>query len=200
MSALPSIAALRALGTLGGAALGLLLGPLGAQQPVDDRAIARHALQGAPVVALLSIVMCQVHLAAFAQALVTTLAVLVVPLEAGAADTEARVTQRMVQRIAGCLAAGVLAFALLPLLAGHSLACQVALCAGTWLGAYLQRGPASVRYMATQFSAAFLMVFVQDSGWNLEAGAAFERLAGILAGVVALALVMQAWKHLRSLR
>ena len=68
--------------------------------------------------------------------------------------------------------------------------CQVALACGVWLGAYLQRGPVSVRYTAIQFSVAFLMVFVQDRGWTVNAGPALLRLGGVFAGVAALSLVL----------
>ncbi|MEJ8845028.1 FUSC family protein [Variovorax rhizosphaerae] len=162
------------------------------ESPAQARGIALHALHGAVVVAILSVILLVEHLGSFAQALVTTIAVLVVPLEAGAAmpDVQGRVVQRMAQRVSGCLAAGAIAWALLPLLEGHALGCLLTLCAGAWLGAYLQGGAPVVRYMATQFSVAFLMVFVQDSGWTIDSRPAFERLVGVLAGIGALGVVL----------
>ena len=171
------------------------------ESPAQARSIAVHALHGAVVVALLSVVLLVEHLGSFAQALVTTIAVLVVPLEAGAAmsDVHGRVVERMVQRLAGCLAAGAIAFASLPLLEGRALWCLLTLCAGAWLGAFLQSGAPVVRYMAAQFSVAFLMVFVQDSGWNVDRRPAFERLAGVLAGIAALGVVLLVSGALRKL-
>lgn len=156
---------------------------------VDRRGAARHALYGAIVVALLSAVSFFRELSSFSQAMVTTIAVLIVPLDGDASRAEAFVMQRMVQRVAGCLAAGAIAFALLPLIAGKPLWCQLALGLGVWAGAYLQGGPERLRYAATQFGVAFLMVFVQDSGWTVESGPALQRLGGVFAGITALWLV-----------
>lgn len=168
------------------------------EAPVDRHAAVLHALHGAIVVALLSVIVGIIHLSAFSQALVTTIAVLIVPLEAGAIDTEGLVMQRMLHRLAGCLLAGAIAFALLPLIGGSVWWCQGVLWLGVWVGAWLQGGPASVRYVAGQFSVAFLMVFVQDSGWTVNARAALERLGGVFAGVAVLALVLVVSRRLRQ--
>lgn len=165
---------------------------------VDRRVAAKHALPGAVAVALLSAVSLMLHQSAFAQAMVTTIAVLVVPLEGGIAEARAAVLRRMGQRFAGCLLAGAVAFALLPLVEQKPLLCQAVLCLGVWAGAYFQSGDARVRYVATQFSAAFLMVFVQDRGWTVDALPAAQRLAGVFAGIAALSLVFLLFNRHRA--
>lgn len=151
--------------------------------------VALHALQGALAVALLAASLSLHSLRAFPQAMVTTIAVLIVPLGGQAVDAQSSVVQRMVQRVTGCLAAGAIALTVLPLIQQHALWCQAVLALGVWIGAYLQSGPASVRYLAVQFSVAFLIIFVQDRGWAAQSGPALERLDGVLAGIAALALV-----------
>ena len=166
------------------------------------RLAALHALQGAVAVALLSVIVSLHELPSFPQAMVTTIAVLIVPLEAVAGGARATVMQRMAQRFAGCLLAGAVAFALLPFIGGRPFWCQAALCVGVWAGAWLQGGPEKVRYMAVQFSVAFLMVFVQDRGWTVDSGPALHRLGGVFAGIAALSvvLVIFRWIGKESLR
>jgi uncharacterized membrane protein YccC len=162
---------------------------------VDRRDAALHALHGAIAMALLSTIVCIWTLRSFPQGMVTAIAVLIVPLDAAGPDPRRSVMQRMAQRFAGCLIAGVLAFALLPLLEGKALWCQLALGLGVWAGALLQAGPVRTRYMAVQFIVAFLMVFVQDRGWTIDAGPALERLGGVFAGIASLAVVLALSRH-----
>jgi uncharacterized membrane protein YccC len=162
--------------------------PAGSSQ-ASRHAAALHALPGAITVALLAGVSSVVHLSSFSQAMVTTVAVLIVPIDGNAAVARGAVMQRMVQRLVGCALAGAVSFAVLPLIDGKPLACQIALGLGVWAGAHLQGGDARWRYAATQFSIAFIMVFVQDHGWVVETDAALQRLAGVFAGIAALFIV-----------
>jgi uncharacterized membrane protein YccC len=156
----------------------------------DRRTVALHAVEGAAAVVLLSIAVLLHDLRSFPQAMVTAVVVMIVPLGGGHAERLVSVTQRMVQRVVGCCAAGALAFALLPLIGQQPVWCQVALALGVWAGAYMQRGAASVSYAAVQFSVAFLMVFVQDAGWTVNGWVALQRLGGVFAGIMSLALVI----------
>jgi uncharacterized membrane protein YccC len=169
-------------------------GDSGAATAATPRASLRpaifHALNGGLCVGLLATVSCLENLRYFPQAMVTAVAVLVVPLGAAAQDTGRVVTQRMRQRLAGCLCAGIAAGLLLPLIDGQPWLCQLALCLGVWAGAYLQGGPISVRYFGTQFAVAFIMVMVQDRGWDVRYMPAVERLGGVAAGVAALCLIV----------
>ena len=51
-------------------------------------------------------------------------------------------------------------------------------------------------HAATQFSVAFLMVFVRDHGWNVDIGPAAQRLLGVFAGIAVLTLINSLLKPL----
>lgn len=162
----------------------------GADVAVLRRNAAHLALHCAFAVAALALACTLTELRHLTQAMVTTIAVLVVPVEGLVAATRRRVAQRMAQRAAGCLLAIALAAAVLPWVEGRPLAAHVALAAGVWCAAWLQEGAASVRYMALQFGVAFIMVFVQDPGTPLGEAPALQRMAGIGVGIAVLALSM----------
>jgi len=162
------------------------------------RAAALHALPGATAVALLASVGSVVHLSAFSQAMVTSIAVLIVPIDGDPGMARGAVMQRMAQRFVGCALAGAVAFTVLPLIDGRPLWCQIALGLGVWAGAYQQGGDVRWRYAATQFSIAFIMVFVQDRGWDVETGPALQRLAGVFAGIAALFVVFFVFDRARK--
>jgi uncharacterized membrane protein YccC len=158
---------------------GAALPRVGNEVQVDPGHALRHAMPGAIAVAIMAALWCWHDMHALAQGMVTAIAVLIVPPHAMSA---AEAKGRMLQRLAGCLLAAALALALLPIVGGHPLACQVALCAGVWLGAHMQARSARWRYAAIQFTVAFLMVFVQDGGWHADVQAAVARFAGIATG------------------
>jgi len=165
----------------------------GAASAASRRVAALHALQGAIAVGLFALVLTLHGLQSFAQAMVTALAVLIVPLGADAGQAHPQVRQRMVLRLAGCTLAALLALGLLPLLQGRPLACQLALALGVVAGAWAQQAVPAWRYAALQFTVAFMMVFVQDRGWTVHPQAALARLAGIGAGVGLMLVVMALW-------
>jgi uncharacterized membrane protein YccC len=174
--------------------------PVPPDEPRAERRLAaRHALDGAIAVLFLATFNCLTDLRSFPQAMVTAIAVLVVPLAAGASQAHGAVKERMQQRLAGCLLAGVIAVLLLPLIAKQPLWCQSMLYAGVWIGAYLQSGAPSVRYMATQFTVAFIMAMVQDHGWAVDGAMVGERLGGVAAGVGGLYLVFWSTSRFRAL-
>lgn len=154
--------------------------------PVDPREAVVHALPGAMTVALLAAAVGAFDLGALMQGMVTTVAVMIVPLDRRAGEPNVLVASRMLQRVAGCLLAGALAFALFPLIGTMTVLCQAALCAGMLGATIVEMRIPRLRYGAIQFTIAFIMVFVQDSGWTVDERAAVERLAGILIGTVVL--------------
>ncbi|WP_442577645.1 FUSC family protein [Mesorhizobium sp. ASY16-5R] len=154
--------------------------------PIDSRDAALHALQGAVAMLFLSLAVGLWHIGPLAQGMVTTVAVMIVPLDTARGDPHALVVQRMAQRFAGCLLAGGVALALFPLIEAKPLLCQIALAAGVGAGTVVQAVAPGLRYAAVQFTVAFLMVFVQDQGWSIEERPALERLAGVLAGIATL--------------
>lgn len=141
------------------------------------------------------------NLPGFAQAMVTAIAVLILPASALGKPTHKPIAERMIQRFLGCLLAGAVSLALLPLLGDHAFACMIALCAGVWIGCHVQTGTQGASYVGRQFSIAFIMVFVQDHHWSSDPMPAAMRLAGILGGIVVLSAVMAAsaaWTERRT--
>ena len=172
-------------------------GPAGAvtgpapDAPTDRRDALLHALPGAITVAMLAAAVGAFDLGALTQGMVTTVAVMIVPLDRRTGEPNVLVTSRMLQRVAGCLLAGAVAFALFPLMEDRPILCQTALCAGVLGATIVELRYPRLRYGAIQFAIAFIMVFVQDQGWTVHEEAAFERLAGILIGTLVLYAVFR---------
>jgi uncharacterized membrane protein YccC len=153
-------------------------------------------LQSALAVAILASLAYFLHMPGFAQALVTAIAVMILPAGLPADGTRQPVIEKMVHRVAGCLLAGALGLALLPLLQGQAVLCLLALSIGVWIGCHVQTGQSGASYIGRQFTIAFIMVFVQDHHWSADPQPALMRLSGILAGIVILAGVMLATSKL----
>jgi hypothetical protein len=147
-------------------------------------------LQSALAVAILAICTYYLKMPGFAQAMITAVAVLVLPAGMQAEQTRRGAAQKMVQRVIGCVLAGALAMALLPLAQGQAVPSLLALAFGVWAGCHVQTGTEGASYIGRQFTIAFIMVFVQDHHWSTEATPALMRLSGILAGIAALTVVM----------
>ncbi|MFT4435464.1 FUSC family protein [Caballeronia sp. 15715] len=154
-------------------------------------------LQGALAVVILAVLTYVLNLPGFAQAMVTAIAVLVLPAGLSASSTQQPVIEKMVQRVAGCLLAGALGVALLPLMHGQAVLCMLALSVGVWIGCHVQTGREGASYIGRQFTIAFIMVFVQDHHWSADPIPALMRLSGILAGIIVLAGVILATSRLR---
>ena len=154
------------------------------------------AWQSAVSIAILAALTYILKLPGFAQAMVTAVALLILPASSLAGHTRRPVVERMVQRFAGCLLAGLVSVALLPVLGDHALACMFALSLGVWCGCHVQTGKEGASYVGRQFTIAFIMVFVQDHHWSSDPVPALMRLSGILTGIVVLAVVMLAMSRL----
>ena len=150
------------------------------------------SLQGALAIAILAALTYALKLPGFAQAMVTTIAVLVLPATSPAGGTLRAVVERMVQRLVGCFLAGALGVALLPLTQGQAIPCMVALSIGVWSGSHVQTGKEGASYLGRQFTLAFIIVFVQDHHWSADPVPALMRLSGILTGIVVLVGVVLA--------
>lgn len=126
----------------------------------------------------------------FAQAMVTTIAVLILPAGKLVDSTRQPIIEKMVQRVAGCLLAGVVGMALLPLMHEQPVWHMLVLSLGVWVGCHVQSGQEGASYVGRQFTIAFIMVFVQDHHWANDPAPALMRLSGILAGILVLGAVM----------
>jgi uncharacterized membrane protein YccC len=149
----------------------------------------RAAVQAGVAVAIFAAFAHALKLPSLAQALVTIIAVLILP-PSSAADLHKPIAVKMLQRVMGCLLAGAVGVILLPLLQGRAIPCLVALSAGVWAGCHVQTGQQGASYIGRQFTIAFIMVFVQDNGWSADPRVAMLRLAGIVGGIVILSCVM----------
>lgn len=152
----------------------------------------RLAMQAGLSIAILTALAYVLNLPSFVQAMVTTVVIVALPAASIVDDATRPVLEKMVQRLAGCLLAGVIAVALLPLLRGETIPCMIALALGVWVGCHLQTGKEGASYVGRQFTIAFIMVFVQDHQWSADPKPALLRLAGILTGVVVIGGVMLA--------
>jgi uncharacterized membrane protein YccC len=174
--------------------------PATAAAPVPDLAPQRIGMtlgvQGALAMAILAALTYGLSLPGLMQGMVTVVAVLILPQAALAVPGRHPVVERMTHRLIGCLLAGALGLALLPLMHGATIPCMIALSLGVWVGCHVQTGLEGVTYIGRQFTIAFIMVFVQDHGWSADPRPALTRLAGILAGIVVLAVVMFATRRL----
>lgn len=174
--------------------------PSGATPPPSPAALHRTrlllGLQSALAIVILAALTYALHLPGFAQAMVTAIAVLILPASSLAGQTREPVIEKMVQRVAGCLLAGALGVALLPLMQGQAILCTLALSLGVWIGCHVQTGREGASYVGRQFTIAFIMVFVQDHHWSADPVPAMMRLAGIFGGIVVLAAVMLATSRL----
>ncbi|KND61712.1 hypothetical protein BVER_06230 [Candidatus Burkholderia verschuerenii] len=150
----------------------------------------RLAWQSAWAVMILASLAYVWDLPGFAQAMVTAIAVVILPASALSQPTRRPIVTRMVQRLLGCVLAGAASLALLPLVGDDPLACMLALCVGVWLGCHVQTGSQGASYVGRQFTIAFLMVFVQDHQWSSDPMPAAMRLVGILGGIAVLAVVI----------
>lgn len=155
----------------------------------------RHArmvlgVQAGITVAILAALTDTLDLPGFAQALVTTIAVMILPPSSVVVRSQKPVADKMVQRVVGCLIAGAVGIALLPLMQGQIVPCLLVLAAGVWAGCHVQTGKEGASYIGRQFTIAFIMVFVQDHAWSADPHPAMLRLAGILTGIAILTCVM----------
>jgi uncharacterized membrane protein YccC len=189
----PSVSATaRATGEFGAPSVSILSPSLESLRPTR----MLLCLQGALAIAILAALTYVLHLPGFAQAMVTVIAVLILPASLPAGRTRQPVIEKMVHRVAGCLLAGALGVALLPLTQGQAILCMLALSIGVWIGCHVQTGREGASYVGRQFTIAFIMVFVQDHHWSADPVPALMRLSGILTGIVVLAGVILATSRL----
>lgn len=147
---------------------------------------------------IVALILWQANISDFSQALVTIIALPVLPAGKTTPETNLQIIDRMFQRLVGCLLAGVLAIALLPLLHGSPILYILTLVAGLWLGCHLQLGSQSVSYTGTQFTMAWIMIFIQPHYWFADPHVAMLRFYGIMVGVLVLAIIMLLARTLKA--
>lgn len=135
------------------------------------------------------------HMTGFWQAMVSVLALFVLPPSTQPAQQQ--INQRMQQRFAGCMAATLLSLVLLALMPPSPPIYLVTLTAGVWLGCHLQQGKPSVSYFGRQFTVAWIIVFIQDTLWVTEPVQAVMRTLSIVMAMIIIAMVMLFFRSLK---
>jgi uncharacterized membrane protein YccC len=149
-------------------------------------AVARHAFIGAVALALIPWVWQWLGIESLSQSSITVFAVMLVPAASLEEGTLNPISSRLMHRLIGCVAGGLLAGAVL-LLSHHSpLLMTLGLCAGVVIGRHVQNGPPSISYVGLQFTLTFLVVLVPDNYVNAAIDPGIDRLFGILFGMVLL--------------
>jgi uncharacterized membrane protein YccC len=148
--------------------------------------VARHAFVGGVALALIPWAWLWLGIESLSQSSVTIFAVMLVPAASLAEGMLNPVSSRLMHRLIGSVAGGLLASAIL-LLSHHSpVLMTIGLCAGVVIGRHIQTGPASMSYAGLQFTLVFLVVLVPDDYAHAALAPGLERLFGILFGMVLL--------------
>lgn len=152
-------------------------------------------LQAGITLLLVTPVLLVFQLTGFWQAMVSVLAVFILP--ASPQPVQQQVSQRMRQRLYGCMAATLLSLALLPFMHHFPPLYMATLVSGLWLGCHLQQGKPSLRYFGRQFTVAWIIVFIQESLWLTEPVQAVMRCVSILIAIIVIAIVMVVFRLLK---
>lgn len=131
----------------------------------------------------------------FWQAMITVLAVFMLP--ASTQPVQQQVSQRMQQRLYGCMAATLLSVILLPFMHLYPPVYIATLVAGLWLGCHLQQGKPSISYFGRQFTVAWIIVFIQDTLWLTEPLQAVMRCISMLIAIIVIGIVMAVFRTLK---
>lgn len=177
----------------------------GQPQPPPQRlgwnpSAARHAGQAALALALLPFIGQAWHAPELAQAAVTIMAVMIVPVASIGANGIAPVRRRILLRLAGSVAGAALAaaFLLLAHSAWLSAAAAPVLIAGTVLGTaigrHIENGQGALAYGGTQFVLVILVALVPDSYADADLHPGLARLVGIAIGTLLLLPILLAWQ------
>lgn len=162
-------------------------------RPSWDASAARHAAQSGVALALLAVLSAFVPLPGLAQAPITIMAVMLVPVSTIGRSGLLPVSHRMAQRLAGCMGGAAFAAATL-MIAGASTQMLIAgTVLGVIIGRLIETGEHTRSYVGTQFALAVLVVLVPDSYTHADMTPGWHRLLGILIGMAALAPVLLAW-------
>lgn len=157
------------------------------------RHAARHAAQAAVALLILPALGQWLHLPALAQGAVAVMAVMLVPVSSIGASGFLPVSRRLLNRVAGCAAGGLLAAALLVLGRGSAPMLILGTIVGVAAGRHLENGKGALAYAGTQFVLAILVTLVPDDYALAHLGPALDRLAGTLIGMALLEPVLLLW-------
>lgn len=159
---------------------------------------ARHALQAAAALGLLPLVYHYFAVPELAQAGVTIMAVMIVPVARLGRSGLGPVGNRLRQRAIGCMCGGALAAGVLFLAHGSMPALILGTCLGILIGRHIENGSTDRSYMGLQFTLALLVVLVPDDYANIAIGPGLERLASVFIGMAVLLPILIAGHLVRA--
>jgi uncharacterized membrane protein YccC len=157
---------------------------------------ALHAAQAALALALLPLIHALAGVGELAQAAVTIMAVMIVPV-AGLADGALEpVGRRLLHRALGCLAGGALGLAILLVSDGHPGVLIAGTCLGIVIGRHIENASARVAYLGLQFTLAILVVLVPDDYSAPAIDPGLKRLLSVFIGMAVLLPILLVWRLL----
>lgn len=153
---------------------------------------ARHAAQAGVAVGLLPLLNHIVAIPELAQAGVTVMAVMIVPVAGLGSSGLVPVGRRLRHRALGCLAGGVLA-SLVLLIAGGSVPVLVTgTCLGIIVGRHIENGGPARAYLGLQFTLAVLIVLIPDDYANVAIEPGLKRFLSVFIGMAVLVPILLA--------
>lgn len=154
---------------------------------------ARHAVQCGIALAVLAFIAAWVEVPGLAQAPITIMAVMLVPANAIGASGLTPVSRRIGDRFLGCIGGAAFAACVILLAGGSAPILLTGAALGVVIGRVIETGQHGRRYAGTQFVLAVLVVLVPDSFANAHLTPDWERLLGILIGMLVLEPVLLLW-------
>ena len=153
-----------------------------------ERSAAMHAAQAAAALAVLPFLSRWLASEALSQAAITVMAVMMIPLSTLNGDRGA-VRTRVLHRFAGSLMGATSAAAALIISQGNVPVTLLFLALGIALGRHIENSRKPFAYIGTQFSLVFLVVLVPDDYANVSSAPGWERLSGIVLGLLILVIM-----------
>lgn len=147
---------------------------------------ARHAVQAAVAISLLPLVHRYLGIPELAQAGVTIMAVMIVPVDGLVSQGIEPISDRLRQRALGCICGGALAAAVLFSAQGAMPILIAGTCLGIIIGRHIENGNARYAYLGLQFTLAVLIVLVPDDYSQVTISSGIERLVSIFVGMAML--------------
>ena len=144
-------------------------------------------------VAILPLLHAVFGLPEMAQAGVTIIAVMIVPVAGIGASGFVPVTRRLLHRALGCIAGGTLALIVLVLAQGNPAVLIAGTCLGIVIGRHIETSQSSATYIGLQFTLVILVTLVPDTYAHAAIEPAIQRLAAIFIGMALLEPVLLAW-------
>jgi uncharacterized membrane protein YccC len=157
---------------------------------------ASHAAQAGIALALLPVLHALLGIHELAQAGVTIMAVMIVPVTALGKSGLVPVNRRLLHRTIGCFGGGALAAACLFLAQGSPVILIIGTCIGIIVGRHIENAGGTTTYVGLQFTLAVLVTLVPDNYADAEIGPALLRLLSIFIGMALLEPVLLAWHFL----